>query len=268
MSRLCIRLYAITVALTGAIALLLAMSGSLLAEEPPAASQEEIARNCEQTDTAWLAIRACTALLNRSEADSDAQSRFHISRGLAWLKEEEPKEALADFTRAIEVNPTDLRALTGHARANAALGDHNAAAGDWTRAIEQAGLSHPGPPEGIDKMYLERGAEWLATGNTDTALADYAKALELNPKNTNAHIARANAYLKLDDRDRALAEFESAAKIDPGDIRPYMARGEAAERLGDTQLAIESYMIAAKTNPRGSGQARQSLKRLGVDNMP
>ena len=100
------------------------------------------------------------------------------------------------------------------------------------------------------------------------ALADFAKVLELNPKNTAAHIARANTYFKLNDRDRALDEFDRASKIDPSDIRPYMARAEAAERWGDNKLAIESYLLAATSNPRGAGHARQALKRLGVDRLP
>ncbi len=262
----CIRICAIAALLSGAVAF--AFSGILHAEEAPETPQVDLAKNCQQDHTAWLAIRACTALLNRADGDSNARSGFHRSRGFAWLKEEEPKEALADFTRALELDATDLNALAGHARANAALGEHNAAASDWTRAIEQSASTKPALNGGIDTMYLERGSAWLGAGNTDAALADYAKALELNPKNTAAYIARAHAYLKLNDRESALNEFDRAATIDPYDIRPYMARGEAAERLGDTQLAIDSYLIAAKTNPRGAGQARQALKRLGVDKLP
>lgn len=268
LSALRIQLSIIAASLTGAVVCFTALGGTLHAGEAHPAPEEYTAKNCEQIDTAWLAIRACTALLNRADIDSNARNRFHRSRGMAWHKEEEPKEALADFTRALELDATDLIALTGRARANAALGDHTAAVRDWTRAIEQSRLPNSDRPESIDKMYLERGSAWLATGNTDAALADYAKALEINPKNTAAHIARANTYFKLNDRERMLGAFESAAKIDPYDIRTYIARGEAAERWGDTRLAIESYMIAAKTNPRGSGQARQALKRLGVDKMP
>ncbi len=254
--------------MTVSVAFVLAHVQPARPEEQQTTTPEEVIKNCLQEDTAWLAIRACTAMLNGPESDISARSQYYRSRGLAWLKDEEPKEALADFTRALELGATDLRSLAGRARANAALGDHNAAASDWTRAIEQTSSTPPDQPGEFDMMYLGRGTAWLAAGNTDAALTDYAKALELNPNNTEAHIARANAYLKLNDRDRALGEFELASKIDPSDIRPYMARGEAAERLGDTQLAIESYLTAAKTNPRGAGHARQALKRLGVDKLP
>jgi tetratricopeptide (TPR) repeat protein len=196
--------------LAGAVAFFTALQGSVHAGEAPPAPEEYTAKDCEQNDTAWLSIRACTAFLNRADIDSNARNRFHRSRGMALLKEEEPKEALTDFNRATEIDANDLHAFTGRARANAALGDHNAAVNDWTRAIEQAGSSNAELPETIDKMYLERGTALLAAGNTDAALADYAIALELNPKNTAAHIARANAYFKLNDRDRVLSEFESA----------------------------------------------------------
>lgn len=266
MRRFRVRRGTISALLSGAA--IFAFSGMLHAEEAPETPQEELAKNCEQTDTAWLAIRACTSLLNSDEGDRNTRNRFHRSRGFAWLKEDEPKEAQADFTRALEIDATDLRSMTGRARANAALGDHTAAASDWTRAIEQSSSAKSDLPDSADKMYLERGTAWLAAGNSDAAFADYAKALELNPKNSAAHIARAKAYEKLNNRERALGEFDRAMSVDPTDIHPYIERGEAAERWGDTKLAIESYLIAAKTNPRGAGHARQALKRLGVDKLP
>lgn len=258
----------IAASLTGAVVCFTALGVTLHAGEVKPAPEEYTAKNCEQIDTAWLAIRACTALLNRADIDSNARNRFHRSRGMAWLKEEEPKEALLDFSRALEIDETDLRSLAGLARANSATGDHNAAAAAWTRALEQAARLQSDPASLDGEMYLERGTAWLAAGNSDAALADFAKVLELNPKNTAAHIARANTYCKLNDRDRALDEFDRASKIDPSDIRPYMARAEAAERWGDNKLAIESYLLAATSNPRGAGHARQALKRLGVDKLP
>ncbi len=265
------RLGKLTRLLSGAAALWLLLNCSLHAEEPPVMSKEESTKNCEQIDKAWLAIRACTALLNSAESGKSNRGRYYRSRGVAWLKEDEPKEALADFARALELDTTDLAALTGRARASAALGDHAGATSSWTLAIEQAGSATPKAHEAsqaIGTMYLERGTASLAAGNTDAALADFGKILELDPNNTAAHIARGNAYFKLNDRARTLDAFDRAAKIDPSDIRPYMARAEAAERWGDTKLAIESYLMAATSNPRGAGHARQALKRLGVDKLP
>lgn len=221
---------------------------------------------CEQHDTAWLAIRACTALLDGQNIDAAARSRYLTSRGDAWIKEEEPQQAVEDYTRAIEADPANMTALAGRARTYKNLGQHDSAINDWTRALDKAGTDTSAGGPTIEEIYLERGTSLGASGKTAAAIADFAKVLELNPKSAKAHLASAAAYATANDRAKALEEFELAIKAAPTDIAPYMARAQAAERWGDQNLAIDSYLGAVKVNPRGAWYARKALQRLGVEN--
>ena len=225
----------------------------------PALAQTYELKDCEQDDRASLSLRACTALLQGSELNAGVRARIYARRGLAWLIEDEPGEALTDFTSAIKLNAQDLRALTGRARAYTHLEQHAKAAGDWSAVIAL-------DPQ-AEANYLKRGASHLAAGNTTAAMADFDKSISLNQKSIDGFIGRANVFVALKDKDKALTEFARAEAIDPKHFAPYLARAEAAEIWGDTKLAIENYgkALTVKTTV---WTARKALKRLGIDTPP
>ncbi|MCW8139139.1 MAG: tetratricopeptide repeat protein, partial [Planctomycetota bacterium] len=64
------------------------------------------------------------------------------------------------------------------ARASEALGDHQQSATDLERAL----ALHPEPAEALAR----RAQAWLALGDVDSARADAAAALELDPSNGSA----------------------------------------------------------------------------------
>ena len=99
-------------------------------------------------------------------------------------------------------------------------------------------------------------------------MADYGKIFEINPESLKAHLGRANVFVTLNDREKALAEFARAQAIDPKNLAPYIARAEAAERWGDTKMAIENYLVVVRNNTRSAGPYRKALQRLGVDTPP
>ena len=46
-----------------------------------------------------------------------------------------------------------------------------------------------------DELYRQRGDEYLAQGQFDLAIADYSKAIDVNPANGDAYFARGSALL-------------------------------------------------------------------------
>lgn len=220
--------------------------------------------DCAGAKTAVEAIRTCSQVLERSGLDADTRRRLLIRRGAAWLGEDEPDDAVADFTLALALAPTDVEALTGRARAHTKAGDHAMAAADWSGVIAQ----HAGTVELIAAAYHERAASLFAAGDSDGALADYAKILELDPKSITAHIGRGKVHAARGDRAKALDEFAIAMAIEPENTAPYIARAQVAERWGDTKMAIADYTFVVRNNSRSAGPYRQALKRLGVDTPP
>ena len=52
-------------------------------------------------------------------------------------------------------------------------------------------------------------------GKTDKAIADYSKAIEIDPKYAEAYCNRGVAYGKIEQWDKAIADFNKAIEIDP-----------------------------------------------------
>lgn len=197
-------------------------------------------KDCEQQDWARPALRACSAILQSGALTRDVEARVRLARGRAWLREEEPEEAVTDFTRAIEIEPANFEALRGRIRAYTVLEKPALAAKDWSAIIALK-------PE-AEENYVARAAALLAAGDTSAALADFDKAVTLNPKSIPGHIGRGKVFVALDRRELALKAFDTAQAIDPNNFAPYLARGEAADKWGDEKAAIANYSNALRRN--------------------
>lgn len=209
------------------------------------------------------AIRECTALSQSKGLSNQDNIALHLRRGQAWLDDEDPGEAVKDFTLVLEIDSSNEQARVLRARAHTALGQHGDAVSDWSVVVENAQGSAM-----KEQGYLMRAASWLAAGNFEAALADYDAVLAANPKSVKACLGRASVFVARDDREKALQEFARAMAIDPNDTTPYIARAEAAERWGDTKSAIEDYKVVVQNNTRSAGPYRKALQRLGVDTPP
>ena len=225
----------------------------------PAQSPASNMDNCVQDNSSAIAIRACTLVLASASLSPAERVRIYMRRSMAWIIEEEPSAAVEDYSHVLEIEPKNLDALKGRARASALAGDHATAVAGWTQVIADLPAN--------DAAYRGRGASQLALGNHDEALADYTKSLEINPKDVKAYIGRANVYDALKDRQKALKEFDSAIAVDPNFIRVYWVRGEMADSWGEKDIAIASYVKVLALNGVYE-DARRRLQKLGILHPP
>lgn len=239
----------------GAAAIMLGLTG---ASPSPAQSLPD----CEQADRAWLALRLCSQLIDGPQANDSDRGRALTRRGFAWLIEDEPIQAAADFSRALAIDAGNVRALEGRARARTIEEKHDLAAADWTAAIEKSRDESE-----VEKYRLERGVSLIAAGRLPEALADYDKVLAAKPESVEGMIGRANVFAAQGARAWALSEYDRAKAIDPKNFAPYLAQAEAAERWGDSKMAIENYSTALSLKTT-VWTARKALKRLGIDTPP
>lgn len=244
------------------LAVLAALAAPAARAEPQIHDLAVLTRDCMQEDTSVLSIRACSTLLGVLLASDPARAGIYKRRARAWLKEEEPEETIADYTRALALAAGDIAALSGRASALSVTQDHAKAIEDWTAVIALA----------TDQQvklgaYIARGEAEMAAGRRDAALADFALALTVAPGNVRAHKARATIFAGEGDRAKALDEFAQAETAAGGSYELHLARGQIAAKLEDIPLAIASYRTALTFNSRG-GEARRALRRLGVDFTP
>ena len=70
--------------------------------------------------------------------------------------------------------------------------------------------------EGDDATaYYNRGNAYYDRGDHDRAIAEYTKAIGLDPKHVIAHHNRGDSYRAKRDLDRAIADFSKSIELDP-----------------------------------------------------
>ena len=104
----------------------------------------------------------------------------------------------------------------------------------------------------ITEDYLKNGNERYDKGDYQWAIEDFNKAIELNPKNSEAYRGRGLAKGKLKNYWGALEDCNKAIELNPKDSVAYLYRGVAKSYLNDYRDAIEDYSKAIELNPKDS----------------
>jgi tetratricopeptide (TPR) repeat protein len=115
------------------------------------------------------------------------------------------------------------------------LGAYDESIGHFDRAVEVW-------PE-YAEAYLSRAVAEHNASRPGAALADLAKALDLDPISTRAHNVRGQIYLENGDAQKAILEFSKSLQVQPT-LDGYYQRGEAYEKQGEHQKAIADFDAA------------------------
>lgn len=107
----------------------------------------------------------------------------------------------------------------------------------WDHAIKKSKA-----PE--SDLHIFRGAAFEKSGLFDNALADYAKAIEIDPGNSLAYFNRGIHFMNRGLFDSAIDDFNRVLKLTPDDMDIYINRGNAFLKKGDSQSAISDYTHA------------------------
>ncbi|MBF0555264.1 MAG: tetratricopeptide repeat protein [Nitrospirae bacterium] len=121
--------------------------------------------------------------------------------------------------------------------------------------------------------YLERGNTYYSKGDFDSAISNFTKAIEINPKLAEAYINRGVAYYGKGNYDQAISDYNRAIELNPKldvDVNPKIAeaynnRGNSYLKKGDHKRAMTDYQKAAEL---GNTHAQKYLreKDAGVFN--
>ena len=97
--------------------------------------------------------------------------------------------------------------------------------------------------------YNNRGVAWGNKGDLDKALADLNKAIQLNPNYAAAYNNRGAVWGKKGDQDKALADCNKGIQLNPNNAIAYSNRGVAWGNKGDLDKALADCNKAIQLNP-------------------
>jgi tetratricopeptide (TPR) repeat protein len=149
---------------------------------------------------------------------SDAQEAAVQGRTLARSGKRE--EALAEFEKALALDPYNAQAVYG------------------------------------------RGLIYQGEKQHEKAIEDFTSAHGLTPQRAEPLVARAASYLALDKIKEAVTDLDEAVQADANSATAWSYRGQAYERLGEKDKAKASYSRALAIRPRDD-TAKNGLARLG-----
>jgi tetratricopeptide (TPR) repeat protein len=153
-------------------------------------------------------------------AENVRDAQGFAAQGQVLARSGKADEALAQFEKALALDPYNVQALNGR------------------------GLIHQG-----EKRHAE-------------AIEDFSAAHGLVPQRADPLVARATSYLALDKFKEAAGDLDEAVQSEPNNGHAWSMRGLAYEKLGDKKQAAACYNRAIALKPRDDA-ARSGLARVG-----
>ncbi|KAF7286994.1 hypothetical protein GWI33_002834 [Rhynchophorus ferrugineus] len=100
--------------------------------------------------------------------------------------------------------------------------------------------------------HKNKGNNYMKNSEYDQAIAEYTKAIELNPYNAVYYCNRAAAYTRQTQDADAIIDCKEALKLDPTYGKAYGRLGIAYSNLNKYDLALTAYQSALKYDPNNA----------------
>lgn len=173
----------------------------------------------------------------------------HFEQGNANLAARRFTEAVADYTRAIQIDPGFVNAYNNRGIAYKRLNQFDKAIEDLTKGISL----DPRDPD----LFSNRASVYELQKNYDRAEADYTEAIRLGPNDLKHYYRRGDMRLAREMFTGAIADYSKVISMDPSQAAAYLNRGVALIRWGkvidgfaDYRRAIAAYTSLIAKDPR------------------
>jgi tetratricopeptide (TPR) repeat protein len=157
----------------------------------------------------------------------------YVRRGNARYGKADYDNALADYAKAVQLNPND------------AIASFNICNTQYQRKAYQDALTACNTALKLDPTYSpafdSRGLVKNLLGDLDGAIADDTQAIAINKQDVIAWRNRGLAYQKKGNLSAALADFDQAITINPNYVDAYYSRGIARDAMKDTAGASADF---------------------------
>ncbi len=169
----------------------------------------------------------------------------YVQRAAALINKGEHEQAIADCTRAIELDPELALAYANRGGARVNRGEFEPAIADCSRALQL-------DPQ-LAVAFANRGGAYIGKGDIERCIADCSQALALNPDEFHAYVNRGVALLNKGENKQAIKDFDEAIHRQPKLAHAYANRGIAYLNEGDLERARSDMDRAIELAPKWAG---------------
>ncbi len=113
---------------------------------------------------------------------------------------------------------------------------------------------------------FDSGLKLAAEGKHEEAIAEFKKALEKDPEQSNILGNMADSYSKMNKNDDALETYKKAITVKPDDAALYTNMGVLLSKMGKNAESQEAFKKAATLNPGASAQNFYNIGATQVNN--
>lgn len=183
----------------------------------------------------------------RQQLSEEQERNLLITRQLfnqanICYRESRFNEAVAIYSRIIEMAPDNASAFNNRGNAKYSTGNINGAIQDFAKAIEIDPY--------YDNAYYNLGNIYLVQGNINGALEQLNQAINCNSKKGRYYYTRAGIYRSMKQLNRALEDFDKALICNPYLWEASFDRGGLYYEQAMYREALFDFSMVLKLNPK------------------
>jgi len=194
-----------------------------------------------------IAVGFVIALPFSASAQKPQSAKKYVKEGLERFGRNDILGAIAEFDRAISVDPKYGEAYFNRGKARRAAGDLDGAIEDYEMtaglAPDLAANNHD-----ITQAFLNRGYIRSNRMDIEGALADFDHAIKYDPNDADAYFKRGRAFLIIGNAKFAIADFDKSISLDDHNPLVFAERGYARQTQGQNLEAQKDFERGLKLN--------------------
>lgn len=185
-----------------------------------------------------LTLFALVSISSVSFAQHQGKQSYNFTRALEEVKKGNNADAMDYLSKEVRENPNNGYAHMTMAILQADAENYNDAMTSINLAIKKLPKKDK---EYKGRAYASRAHLYAIAGDTITALADFDKAIRINPDDEDVREALGQMLYELKRYDEADNAYRRIIAINPTSVMGYMGLGRDAYAMGNCEEAIRQY---------------------------
>ena len=205
-------------------------------------------------------IMMLLSIATYSQSDKRPDS-YNYNRAMEAFDKEDEQEAMEYLGKELKENPKNGYAYSWVAYVYCNQGENGYALSAADKAIQYLPKKDT---EYVTFALRTRARVYQELEEYDKALADYARAIKVDPEKTNLYKERAQLLYDLEKYDLADKDYQKMIELDQGDVVGYVGLGRNANARKNYDDAIEKYNYVIKLSPNySSGYSFRAESYIG-----